>query len=235
MTQRAKVINRILIVSADSQASGRLSKFLTNEEFQSEIVSTGEKALEKIWSQPSTFLLLDLELPGISGMDVLKIIRQDPRSQGMPIITLSNEPSQGKILTAFNFDVDDYITKPFHDEELVARIKAVICRRAQVNYQKDDILKKGKIEVQLAYHRVICNGEEIKLTPKEYELLILLIRKENRVLSRQYLLEAVWGLDKGVTTRSVDMLVARLRKKLKREGTRWIETVQGYGYRIPSD
>ncbi len=114
-------------------------------------------------------------------------------------------------------------------------MKAVLNRRGPTHYEKDELLLKGKIQVHLAYHRVTCDGEEIKLTPKEYELLTLLLRKEGRILSRMYLLEAIWGLSGELTTRSVDMLVARLRKKLKKEGTRWIETVQGYGYRIPKN
>ncbi len=226
---------KVLIISGDQQTTASISKILNREGFNSENVASGEKALERIWSNPpSFFLLLHLELSGMSGLDVLRILRQDQRTANIPVITFSDEADQAKILTAFNLEVNDYITKPFHPEELVARVKAVMNRRGPIQFEKEDILVKGKIQVHPAYHKVFLDKEEVKLTPKEYQLLLLLMQKEGRILSRVYLLEAIWQLPKDVTTRSVDMLVARLRKKLKKEGARWIETVQSYGYRIPT-
>jgi DNA-binding response OmpR family regulator len=227
------VQTKILVTTGDGQLGSELVKILNREDFTADAVPTGEKALEKIWNDPPAILLLSLDLSGMSGLDVIRIIGQDARSRSISIITFSNEPDQAKILTAFNLNVDDYIASPFHPEELIARVKAVLSRKGPVNYQKEDALIKGNIRVHLAYHKVVCNGEDIQLTPKEYEVLTLLLKKEGRVLTREYLLEAIWGLSKDVSTRSVDMLVARLRKKLKKEGTRWIETVQGYGYRVP--
>lgn len=223
---------RILIVRDSQRGGDALVDVLNGQGFYAECVSTGEKALEKVWSDPPDFLLLSLELAGMSGLDVLKVVRQDSRSRNVPIITFSSKPDQAKILAAFNQDIDDYITEPFHPDELVARIKAVLNRRSPIHYYDNDVLVKGKIQVNLAFHRVVCNGQEVKMTPKEYELLTLLLRKEGRVLSRSYLLEVLWGMSKDVSTRAVDVMIARLRRKLKKEGTRWIETVQGYGYRI---
>ena len=152
----------------------------------------------------------------------------------MPIVTFSNQPNQATILTAFNLEVDDYLSKPYHPEEVSARVKAVLNRRNSSFYREEDVLKKGKVQVFLAHRRVMNDGKEVKLTPKEYDLLTILLRKEGRSLARTYLLEAVWNMSSDVTTRSVDMLVARLRKKLKKEGG-MIETVSGYGYRIPAE
>jgi len=223
---------KILVVADAERAGDTLADVLNGHDFYAECVSTGEKALETIWKDPPDFLLLSLELSGMTGLDVLRVVRQDSRSRKVPIITFSSQPDQSKILSAFNLEIDDYITEPFHPDELVARIRAVLNRRNPIHYYDKDILSKGKIQVHLAFHRVTCDGHEVRMTPKEYELLTLLMRKEGRVLQRQYLLEVLWGLSSDVSTRAVDMLVARLRRKLKREGSRWIETVQGYGYRI---
>ena len=223
---------RILIVSTHQPTLQEFSKILSKEDYEVDIVSTGERALEKIWGTAPILLLLHLELDGISGLDVVRILRQDPRTKSMPIITFSNQPNQATILTAFNLEVDDYLSKPYHPEEVSARIKAILNRRNVAFYKDEDVLKKGKVQIFLAHRRVLCDGKEVKLTPKEYDLLTILLRKEGRALARTYLLEAIWNMTSDVTTRSVDMLVARLRKKLKKEGG-IIETVSGYGYRIP--
>ncbi|OGR83117.1 MAG: hypothetical protein A2636_05495 [Elusimicrobia bacterium RIFCSPHIGHO2_01_FULL_64_10] len=225
---------KVLIVADSRHAGDEFLKALDQHEFLAENVPTGEKALERIWEEAPGFILLSLELAGMSGLDVLRIVRGDSRSRSIPIITFSDKPEQGKILAAFNLEIDDYIAKPFHHEELAARIKAVLNRRRPTSYNKDDVLAKGKIKVIPSSHRVLCEEKEVDMTPKEYELLTLLLRKEGRVLSREYLLESLWGWSKDVNTRTVDMLVARLRKKLKKEGSKWIETVQGYGYTIPN-
>jgi len=227
-------LKKVFIVTGNNPVANDFTMILNRHDFLSEVVPTGEKALEKIWEQPPMILLLGLDLEGMNGLDVLRVVRQDNRSRNIPIIAFSEMPDQATILTVFNLGVDDYLSRPFHPEEVAARIRAVVNRRNPHNYREGDVLEKGKIQIDLALHRVICNGKEIRLTPKEYELLTLLMRKEGRVLSRSYLLEAVWNLSKNVSTRSIDMLVARLRKKLKSKGNNWIETVQGYGYRIPA-
>lgn len=230
----AAPIRDVLIVTSDSKIGDTFSKILEREKFEFEIIPSGEKALEKIWQKPPTLILLNLNLEGMSGLDLLRITRHDLRSRTIPIVAFSTQVNQASILTAFNFEVDDYLSEPFHPDEVIARIKAVLIRKYSDYYQDSDMLKKGKIFVYPSRHQVFSDGIEVKLTPKEYELLLLFLRKEGRVLSRTYLFEAVMGVSKDVNSRSVDMLVARLRKKLKREGERWIETVPGYGYRIAS-
>ena len=225
---------KVLIVSIHQPTIQEFSKILEAGDYNVDIVQSGERALEKIWAGPPVLLLLHLELAGISGLDVARILRQDPRTKTLPIIAFSNQPNQATILTAFNLEVDDYLSKPFHPEEVAARIKAVLNRRSPNFYREDDVLKKGKIQVHLGPRRVVSEGKEVKLTPKEFALLTLLLKKEGRALARNYLLEAIWNLSSDVTTRSVDMLVARLRRKLKKEGS-LIETVSGYGYRIPTE
>jgi len=225
---------KVLIVSIHQPTIQEFSKILEAGDYNVDIVQSGERALEKIWAAPPVLLLLHLELAGISGLDVARILRQDPRTKTLPIIAFSNQPNQATILTAFNLEVDDYLSKPFHPEEVAARIKAVLNRRSPNFYREDDVLKKGKIQVHLGPRRVVSEGKEVKLTPKEFALLTLLLKKEGRALARNYLLEAIWNLSSDVTTRSVDMLVARLRRKLKKEGS-LIETVSGYGYRIPTE
>ncbi len=225
---------KVLIVSIHQPTIQEFSKILQKDDYDVEVIQSGERALEKIWGSPPLLLLLHLELDGISGLDVVRILRQDPRTRSLPIIIFSNHPNQATILTAFNLEVDDYLSKPYHPEEVAARIKAVLNRKAANIYREDDVLKKGRIEVCLGPRKVLCDKKEVKLTPKEFDLLTLLIKKEGRALARTYLLEAIWNMTSNVTTRSVDMLVARLRKKLKKDGG-LIETVSGYGYRIPSE
>ncbi len=226
---------KILVVTPNEKIHSQIAKILAVENLDAERCLTGEKALERIWSDPSFLIILDIDLTGISGLDVLRILRQDPRSKKIPILAFSSKLIQAKILTAFNLQADDFLSYPFHPHETIARLKAVMNRKGATNYSDSDALIKGKIKIEPAHHRVTLNGDEILLTPKEYELLSVLLIKEGRVLSRNYLIESVWGLSKDITTRSVDMAMARLRKKLGKEGTRWIETVQGYGYRIPKD
>ncbi len=225
---------KVLVVSTHQPTINEFSKILERGDYSVEVVQSGERALEKIWSVPPVLLLLHLELEGISGLDVVRILRQDARTRSLPIITFSNQPNQATILTAFNLEVDDYLSKPYHPEEVHARIKAVLNRKSSNIYRPEDVLKKGNIEIALGSRRVLCDNKEVKLTPKEFDLLTLLLRKEGRALARTYLLEAIWNMTSNVTTRSVDMLVARLRKKLKKDGS-LIETVSGYGYRIPAE
>ncbi|OGR89631.1 MAG: hypothetical protein A3A86_04225 [Elusimicrobia bacterium RIFCSPLOWO2_01_FULL_60_11] len=225
---------KVLIVSSHQPSIAEFIKIVAREDFEADIVQSGERALEKIWASPPKLLLLHLDLEGISGLDVVRVLRQDQRTRGLPIIAFSNQPNQAAILTAFNLEVDDYLSKPYHPEEVSARIKAVLNRRNPDFYQEGDVLKKGKVQLFLAPRRVVVDGKDVNLTPKEFSLLTILLKKEGRALSRSYLLDAVWNLSSDVTTRSVDMLVARLRKKLKKEGD-MIETVSGYGYRIPAE
>src|SRR3989344_8802255 len=198
---------KVLIVSSHQPSIAEFTRIVSREDFEADIVQSGERALEKIWASPPKLLLLHLELEGISGLEVVRILRQDPRTRSLPIITFSNQPNQATILTAFNLEVDDYLSKPYHPEEVSARIKAVLNRRNPHFYQEGDVLKKGKIQVFLAPRRVVLAGKEVNLTPKEFALLTLLLKKEGRALARTYLLEAVWNLSTDVTTRSVVMRV----------------------------
>lgn len=225
--------SKVWVVTNDGNAGSEIEKGIILHGFSCELIPSGEKAIERIWGEIPAFLLLDMDLEGLKGLEVLRILKQDSRTQKLPIISFAKKPSQGEILQAFSLDVDDYLVKPVHPEELIARMKAALNRKEPVRASGGDILSKGKVEVHLMYHRVVCNGKEIKLTRKEFELLVLLLRKEGRILSREYLLGAVWELD-GINTRAVDMLVSRLRKKLRKDGHSLIETVQSYGYRIPA-
>src|SRR3989344_5387492 len=164
---------KILIVSIHQPTIQEFSKILEAGDYNVDIVQSGERALEKIWAAPPVLLLLHLELAGISGLDVARILRQDPRTKTLPIIAFSNQPNQATILTALNLEVDDYLSKPFHPEEVAARIKAVLNRKSPNFYGENDVLKKGKVQVNLGPRRVVCDGKEVRLTPKEFALLTL--------------------------------------------------------------
>src|SRR3989338_1188864 len=159
---------KVLIVSIHPPTIKEFTKILARDNFEADIVQSGERALEKIWASPPIILLLHLELEGISGLDVVRILRQDQRTMSLPIITFSNQPNQATILTAFNLEVDDYLSKPYHPEEVCARIKAVLNRKSPNFYREKDVLKKGRIEVRLAPRRVVLAGKELDLTPKEF-------------------------------------------------------------------
>ena len=197
-----------------------------------EIVSTGAAALKAVMEEPPGLVLLDLNLPFIDGIEVCRLLRGRPTSAAIPIIMVSARTAETDRVSGLELGADDYITKPFSLRELVARVRAVLRRPAQVTTSdRAAAYRRGSLTIDFDAVAVTVSGSAVKLTKREFELLSFLVENRNRVISRDRLLERVWGLDRQVETRSVDVHVGRLRGKLGPVG-RQIETVIGMGYRF---
>jgi len=176
-------------------------------------------------------LLLDLNLPGMDGLSICEALRGDTATATIPIIMLTARVEEPEKLAGLDHGADDYITKPFSIKEVLARIRAVL-RRAQTRVIHDEPISAEGIEVDESRRRVLVNGDELSLTRKEFDLLADLMRHPGRVSSRTQLLERVWGYDQPGMTRTVDVHVRQLRKKLGDPASDLIETVVGVGYRF---
>lgn len=179
-------------------------------------------------------ILLDWMLPNISGIDVLKKIRNDKDLNQTPVIMLTAKNMENDKVEGLEIGADDYITKPFSIRELLARISTIL-RRCNVNMQQGEaILTTGNLKVDLYKHEVYKGEEKIDLTLKEFELLKLLLENKGKVLSRNHLLDKIWGYEYYGETRTVDVHIRYLRKKLEEDGTseKYIQTIRGVGYKI---
>jgi len=225
---------KILIVEDSKEDAAQVISACQAAGFQHSLADSGEKALELVWSWKPDMLLLDLALPGINGKEVCRILREDERGRAIPVIMISQAKERADILAGFAAGTDDYLTKPVELQELVARMNAVL-RRYHKKSGEGEVLQIGKVMLDLSKHRVEVGGEVAKLTGKEFGLLEVMMKKSGRVLSRQFLLEYVWGYEEEVLTRTIDMHIARLRQKLGDEGRERIQTVERFGYRFSDE
>lgn len=176
-------------------------------------------------------ILLDIMLPGEDGMELLSDIRKNSKTKNVPVIMLTAKGAEYDKVSALDMGADDYVTKPFGMMELVSRIRAVLRRSSRGKNTDEPVLSTGKIKMDVLRHKVTVNGKEVVLTLKEFELLKKLILNLGVVLTREQLLEDIWGYNFDGETRTVDVHVRSLRQKLGKAGGR-IETVRGVGYRI---
>jgi two-component system, OmpR family, phosphate regulon response regulator PhoB len=225
---------KILVVEDNKEDAAHLINTCHQAGFQTSQADSGEKALEMVWTWKPDMLLLDLALPGINGKEVCRILRDDERGRTIPLIMVTAAKERADILAGFAAGTDDYLTKPVEPQELVARMNAVLKRYHKKNGEAD-VLRVGKVTLDLSKHRVEVDGQLVKLTGKEFGLLEVLMKKSGRVLSRQFLLEYVWGYEEEVLTRTIDMHIARLRQKLGDEGRERIQTVERFGYRFSDE
>ena len=176
-------------------------------------------------------ILLDIMLPGEDGMELLSDVRKNSKTKNVPVIMLTAKGAEYDKVSALDMGADDYVTKPFGMMELVSRIRAVLRRSSRGKNTDEPVLSTGKIKMDVLRHKVTVNGKEVVLTLKEFELLKKLILNLGVVLTREQLLEDLWGYNFAGETRTVDVHVRSLRQKLGKAGDR-IETVRGVGYRI---
>ncbi len=196
-----------------------------------DIVTTCDAALRAVRDAPPDLLILDLNLPAIDGTEVCRLIRSRPTTATLPIIMLTARTGETDRVSGLDLGADDYITKPFSLRELAARVRAVLRRRAAERHPSVAIYKGRHLAADFDAVIVTVDGAPIRLTRREFDLLRCLVENRNRVLSRDRLLERVWGYDQSIETRSVDVHVGRLRSKLGPAGDQ-IETVVGLGYRF---
>jgi two-component system alkaline phosphatase synthesis response regulator PhoP len=189
----------------------------------------GEVGLRRLFDSRPDVLVLDLMLPGRSGMEVLREVRGEPATQDLPVLVLSARSAEMDKLEGFEHGADDYLTKPFSPRELVARVKALL-RRAQPG-RTEGVVELGGLTIDALSREAAYDGHALTLTPREFELLAFMARRPGRVFSREELLRKVWGYDYVGETRTVDVHVRRLRLKLE-GGARLIQTVTGAGYKM---
>ena len=221
---------RILVAEDDPDIAHLLAHYLQRAGFEAEMVSSGRDVLPRIRKAPPDVLLLDIMLPDLDGLEVCRAMRRDQATATIPIIMVTARGDESDRIVGLELGADDYITKPFSPNEVVARIRALL-RRAHRPGPSDGRLTYGPLNVDLDRHVVRVNDTEVRLTAKEFLLLQYLMQHRGRVLSRDLLLSDVWGYSYTGGTRTVDVHVRRLREKVPYL-TDAIETVKQFGYKL---
>lgn len=227
MTLRA----RILVIEDDKDIVELVRYNLEKEGYQVTACSEGATGLAQVRKSAPDLVILDLMLPKLSGLEICKEIRRDERLGRLPILILTARGDEPDRVVGLELGADDYVTKPFSPRELMARVKALL-RRVQPPGEDAKLLEIGALRVDPISYRAQREGKTLPLSTLEFRLLYYLASRPNRVFSRDQLLDAVWGTDRFVTPRSVDVYVRRLREKVERNPERpeYLKTVRGAGY-----
>ncbi|MDJ0787288.1 MAG: response regulator [Myxococcota bacterium] len=221
---------RILVVD-DEPDLLELARFnLSQAGYEVETAETGRAGLEAIQAQVPDLVVLDLMLPDLPGTEVCRKLRSDPELRDLPIIMLTAKSEEVDRVVGFELGADDYVTKPFSPRELTLRVQAIL-RRASTPREATSVMARGELALDVDRHRCTVGGSPIDLTAKEFRLLSALMNRPGHVMSRQRLLDSVWGSEITVTERTIDTHLKRLREKLGPAGD-LIETVRGVGYRF---
>ena len=221
---------RILIVEDDADIAALIAHYLEKAGYGTEIVADGGKALTLARETPPDLIILDLMLPGLNGLEVCRGLRMDNRTAALPILMLTARGEESERILGLDSGADDYVVKPFSPNELMARVRAML-RRTTPPDIKERILRCGPISVDVERHTVSDNGDDVRLTAKEFLLLQYLLEHRGRVLSRDRLLSDVWDYQYPGATRTVDVHVRRLREKLPFL-EKALVTVQQFGYKL---
>ena len=223
----------ILVVDDEPNIIELARMYLEQEGFRVQSASDGAKALEMIARQPPAVMVLDLMLPEVDGWDVCRRVRAGSAAPDLPIIMLTARDDDVDKIVGLELGADDYVTKPFNPRELVARVKAIL-RRTRRAARPQAPVHVGDLTIDPARHEVIVAGQPVELRPKEFDLLLALAEHRGIVLSREQLLNLVWGYDFYGETRTVDVHIAHLRKRLGGSSSVEIETVLAVGYKLVS-
>jgi len=221
---------RILIVEDDNDISALIQHYLKKDGYEGEIIPDGGRALAAAREKPPDLIILDLMLPGLNGVEVCRALRADNRTASLPIVMVTARGEESERVLGLDSGADDYIVKPFSPNELMARVRALL-RRTSPPPSKERILRCGPISVDVERHTVSNEGENVRLTAKEFLLLQYFLEHRGRVLSRDRLLSDVWDYQYPGATRTVDVHVRRLREKLPFLENA-LETVQQFGYKL---
>ena len=223
--------SRVLIVEDEPDIRELVVHHLKREGYQVSAASSGEEALRQVHAAPPDLVILDLMMPAMDGLEVCRRLRQDPATTSLPIVMLTAKGEEVDRVLGLEIGADDYVVKPFSPKELLARVRAVL-RRSRPAPDASP-LRLGELVIDLGTHTASVAGEALALTPKEFDLLRALVEARGRVLSREFLLDRVWGYSRAseIESRTVDVHVRRLRVKLGAEGRR-ILTVKSVGYRL---
>ena len=225
-------MKKILIIDDEIHIVELLKFNLENNGYKVDYSYDGFDGYLKTKEFQPDLILLDWMLPNISGIDLLKKIRSDETLEQIPVIMLTAKNMEEDKLEGLEDGADDYITKPFSVKEVLARITSVLRRYKYTSNEKIEVLKADDIQVNVNKHIVTKNGQEIELTLKEFQILKLLIENRGNVLTRTFLLDKIWGYDYYGETRTLDVHIRHLRKKIGDNDSKLIETVRGVGYKI---
>ena len=226
-------MTRVLVVEDEESFSDALSYNLRREGFEVAVCATGPDALETFDRTGADLVLLDLMLPGLPGSEVCRSLRE---RSSVPVIMLTAKDSEIDKVVGLELGADDYVTKPFSTRGLIARMRAVLRRRGDVEEVADSTLEAGPVRMDVERHVVSVRGETVQLPLKEFELLQVLLRNADRVLTRMQLIDRVWGADYVGDTKTLDVHIKRLRAKIETDPARprHIVTVRGLGYKFES-
>jgi two-component system, OmpR family, response regulator RegX3 len=226
-------VTRVLVVEDEESFSDALAYMLRKEGFEVVVCPTGPEALEAFDRSGADLVLLDLMLPGLPGTEVCRTLRQ---RSNVPVIMLTAKDTEVDKVVGLELGADDYVTKPFSTRELVARIRAVLRRQGDTEELPVATLEAGPVRMDVDRHVVSVRGGQVQLPLKEFELLEVLLRNADRVLTRMQLIDRVWGVDYVGDTKTLDVHVKRLRAKIEEDPAtpRHIVTVRGLGYKFES-
>lgn len=228
----AEAAARILIVEDEEALADSVRYNLEREGYQVAVAPNGQSALEKFRAETPALVILDLMLPELSGLDVCRAIRAE---SDVPIIMVTAKDSEADKVAGLELGADDYVTKPFSVRELISRVRANLRRsRAPSPSEGEEFLRGGPVELDVARHEVRVGGELVSFPPKEFELLETFLRRRGRLLTREFLIEEVWGADYFGDTKTLDVHVKRLRRKIEEDPHSPVHlvTVRGLGYKF---
>lgn len=225
---------RILVVDDEIEILRALQRSLVAHGFEVFTASDGEEALEEVAHHRPDIMLLDLGLPGISGLEVCRRVRAQ---SNLPIIVLSVKDTEKDKVLALDLGADDYVSKPFGINEVLARVRVALRHSAQISSGTEPIFIAGPLKMDFTQRSVFLNGQEIKLTPTEYDLLKALIKNSGKIMTRHMLLAQVWGTGYGSEAHYLHVYIGQLRRKIEPDPThpRFITTISGVGYRFNAD
>ncbi|OVE76515.1 hypothetical protein BVX98_05920 [bacterium F11] len=222
---------RILIVDDEPQICQLVKDVLEEDNYTATTAHSTDEAFQKLKLTLPDMILLDVRLPTIGGLEFCRQIKQDVRTRRIPIIMLTVQDTETDKVIGLEVGADDYLTKPFGNRELLARIKAVFRRVDMAKSDGSSLIKVASLDIDLDMHEVKHKGKDLLLTPKEFELLVALAKNKNKALRREALMSAVWGYDYPGTLGTIDVHIRHLRKKLGDAG-KHIKTLIGVGYRL---
>jgi two-component system phosphate regulon response regulator PhoB len=231
VTDTAASVERVLVVDDEPDIVALVAYHLAKSGYSVSTATNGSEGLASARRDKPALVILDLMLPGLSGLEVMEELRGDSATSGIAVLMLTARREESDRIKGLTLGADDYLTKPFSPQELVLRVGAILRRVKAGREEAGDIKQIGPLRIDTTAHRVTVDGREVDLTPTEFKLLLLLAERKGRVQPRNLLLEIVWEAAPDIQTRTVDMHVQRLRAKLGDAGD-LIETVRGFGYRI---
>ncbi|MBD3271843.1 MAG: response regulator [Elusimicrobia bacterium] len=223
--------HKILVVDDEPDILRVVKDVLESEHYTVKSAKNASEAFRRIKEFTPDLVVLDLKLPGTDGLEICRTLKADDNYKLLPILILSTKSEESDKIVGLEIGADDYVTKPFSSGELLARVKAILRRRNLSDDERAVSMSSGDLVLDMGEHVVKIKGKKIDLTPKEFDLLYILMKKKGKAMNRRFLIESVWGYEYFGTTRTVDVHIKGLREKLGSHGSK-IVTVEGMGYKF---